>query len=57
MPMGHGTENNKENILNKIVVFDYGSGNLRQCRLYSLQELIVLGEIYLQNEEKKGDTK
>ena len=51
--MGHGTENNKESILNKIVVFDYGSGNLRQCRLYSLQELIVLGEVYLQNEERR----
>lgn len=25
-------------------VFDYGSGNLRQCRLYSLEELIALGE-------------
>jgi hypothetical protein len=27
-------------------VFDYESGNLRQCRLYSLQELIALGESY-----------
>ncbi len=44
-------------ISDKTLIFDYGSGNLRQCRLYSLQELIVLGEIYLQNEEKKGDTK
>jgi len=25
-------------------VFDYDTGNLRQCRLYSLQELIALGE-------------
>lgn len=25
-------------------IFDYGTGNLRQCRLYSLQELIALGE-------------
>lgn len=39
------------------LVFDYGSGNLRQCRLYSLQELTALGEAYLQNEEKKGDFK
>lgn len=30
-----------------MLVFDYGSGNLRQCRLYSLQELVALGETYL----------
>lgn len=30
------------------LIFDTGSGNLRQCRLYSLQELIALGETYLQ---------
>lgn len=29
------------------LVFDYGSGNLRQSRLYSLQELIALGEAYV----------
>lgn len=29
------------------LVFDYESGNLRQCRLYSLQELIALGETYM----------
>lgn len=28
------------------LVFDYKSGNLRQCRLYSLQELETLGESY-----------
>lgn len=28
------------------LIFDYESGNLRQCRLYSLQELIALGESY-----------
>ena len=28
------------------LVFDYESGNLRQCRLYSLPELIALGETY-----------
>lgn len=28
------------------LVFDYKSGNLRQCHLYSLQELIALGESY-----------
>ncbi len=40
------------------LIFDYGSGNLRQCRLYSLQELMALGETYLQQEggnlEKEG---
>lgn len=30
------------------LVFDYESGNLRQCRLYSLQELIALGEAYIE---------
>lgn len=29
-----------------IFVFDYKSGDLRQCRLYSLQELTDLGETY-----------
>lgn len=29
------------------LVFDFESGNLRQCRLYSLQELIALGETYI----------
>ena len=32
-----------------MLVFDYGSGNLRQCRLYSLQELVALGESYMEN--------
>lgn len=30
------------------LVFDYGTGSLRQCRLYSLRELVELGEMYLQ---------
>ena len=30
----------------KQLVFDYDSGNLRQCPLYSIQELIDLGEAY-----------
>lgn len=30
------------------LVFDCGSGNLRQCRLYSIQELIALGEAYIE---------
>lgn len=38
-------------ISDETFIFDYGSGNLRQCRLYSLQELISLGEAYLQNEK------
>ena len=35
------------------LVFDYKSGNLRQSRLYSLQELIALGETYLQNSSNR----
>lgn len=31
-----------------MLVFDCGSGNLRQCPLYSLRELIALGEAYLE---------
>lgn len=31
----------------EILVFDDGSGNLRQCRLYSLQDLKSLGEKYI----------
>lgn len=34
------------------LIFDYGSGNLRQCRLYSLQELIALGENYIEEMKK-----
>ncbi|MDE6518021.1 MAG: hypothetical protein K2L18_09270, partial [Acetatifactor sp.] len=30
------------------LIFDCGSGNLRQCQLYSLQELIALGEAYVE---------
>lgn len=30
-------------------IFDFQSGNLRQCRLYSLQELIALGETFIQD--------
>lgn len=37
-------------------VFDYQSGNLRQCRLYSLQELMALGEAYT-NTIPKGEMK
>lgn len=31
-------------VMEDSVMFDYQSGDLRQCRLYSLQELIALGE-------------
>lgn len=33
-------------IVGETLVFDYQSGNLRQCRIYSLQELVALGETY-----------
>ena len=35
-------------------IFDDKSGNLRQCRLYSLQELVALGETYMKKNEKGG---
>lgn len=37
-------------VVGETLVFDYQSGNLRQCRLYSLQELIALGESYIKKE-------
>lgn len=37
-------------IADGMLIFDYKSGNLRQCRLYSLQELIALGESYINNQ-------
>lgn len=36
------------------LVFDYPSGNLRQCPLYSLSELIELGEEFLRDGLKQG---
>ena len=30
-----------------VLIFDCESGNLRQSRLYSIQELIALGETYI----------
>ncbi len=33
------------------LVFDYESGDLRQCKLYSLEELLEIGEAYLRDEE------
>ncbi len=35
-------------VAGELLLFDCGSGNLRQCRLYSLQELIALGEAYIE---------
>lgn len=32
------------------LIFDYGSGELRQCPLYSLRELVDMGEIYLSEQ-------
>lgn len=40
-------------IAGETLIFDDGSGNLRQCRLYSLQELLDLGELYLENTDGK----
>lgn len=34
-------------VVDGMLVFDYESGNLRQCRLYSLQELMALGEAFV----------
>jgi len=34
-------------IIDDTFIFDYKSGNLRQCRLYSLHELTALGEQYI----------
>lgn len=42
-------------VTNEGLVFDYPSGNLRQCRLYSLQELKALGETYLKENKRKED--
>ena len=33
-------------IVDGTLVFDYPTGNLRQCRIYSLQELLALAESY-----------
>lgn len=33
-----------------MLVFDYGDGNLRQCRLYALEELIALGEQFIETK-------
>lgn len=40
-------------VVNGTAVFDDKSGNLRQSRIYSLQELTALGETY--KKEKKGE--
>lgn len=39
-----------------LLVFDDQAGNLRQCRLYSLQELKALGETYIKQKKRgKGE--
>ena len=40
-------------ICGDMLVFDDNVGNLRQSRLYSLQELLALGELYLQQNTKE----
>lgn len=37
------------------LIFDYKSGNLRQCRLYSLQELKDIGEDKIKDEGQGGE--
>lgn len=37
-------------VLGNELVFDYESGNLRRCRLYSLEELVSLGEKFLEGQ-------
>lgn len=39
-------------IVDQTFIFDYGNGELRQCRFYSLQDLISLGEQYT---KEKGE--
>ena len=34
-------------VMGNELIFDYESGNLRRSRLYSLQELIALGDTYI----------
>ena len=41
-------------IVGETLIFDDKSGNLRQCRLYSLQELKELGEAYRRENAEKG---
>ncbi len=33
-------------VVDEMLLFDFKSGNLRKCHLYSLQELIALGASY-----------
>ena len=37
-----------------MLVFDYEAGNLRQSRLYSLSELIEIGENYIENNRREN---
>ena len=35
-------------------IFDYGLGNLRQCRIYSFEELTALGTVFLTENERRN---
>lgn len=37
-------------VVDDVLIFDDQSGNLRQCRLYSLQELIAFGETFIEKK-------
>lgn len=39
------------------LVFDYGDGNMRQSRLYSLEELTALGEKFIKKQNKLKERK
>lgn len=41
-------------VMGDTLVFDYESGNLRQSCLYSLQELMALGETYIEKIKNEG---
>lgn len=42
-------------IVDGMLVFDYGTGDIRKSPIYPLQELIALGEEYLQESEKRSE--
>jgi len=39
-------------VVGDMLVFDCGAGNLRQCRLYSLKELLALAEAYIEEASR-----
>lgn len=44
-------------VVGDMLIFDYKSGTLRQSRIYTLQELVALGETYLQDTRKEDFTR